>query len=392
MKNKKKNILLFTSKDFVDSPEVGGIDVYLYEVANRLAKKHNVTVFSAKYPGQKSKQTANGVKYIRRGSRITVFVHAFFHYLFNINKIRSDSDFIIDLANGLPFFTPLYTKKPKLALLPHFHNSMWFKEFPFPISAVGYTIERFLMPFVYKGVKFITISNSSRLDLEFLGINSDNIDLAYCGVQRLNAPKNSRSYKDPTILYLGRLKKYKRVDLAIKAVSRLKNEIPNIKLLIAGLGDDEDRLKELVKEEKLEKNVTFLGFVPESEKANLMAKSWVFTNPSEVEGWGIVNIEANSVGTPALGFNVCGTRDSINNGFSGLLADNFDDYVQKMNALLVDRQLLKQMSKNSLEWAKNFNWDYTTKIFEQEITSQLGFKAAKAASKQPVFALNYFNK
>lgn len=381
-----KNILILTWRDMVNNKsDFGGNEVYIDKIATGLAKKnYNVTVFSSRGKDQLSQEIVDGVKYIRRGSRYTVYFWAALYYICGLGK---KIDFIIDSENGVPFFTPLYTKKPKVLLVHHFHNGQWFKEFSLPIAVIGYYVERFVMPLVYKSTKFVTVSNSSKLDLEFLGITPKNVEIAYNGTNLTGGFDYSQKklYANPTILYLGRLREYKRIDLAINAVAEIKKSIPNIKLLIAGTGDDEARLKQIVKELKLTKNVSFLGFVDESKKQELLSKSWVYVNPSSKEGWGIVNIEANHYGTPVIGFNVFGVRDSVKDGYSGYLAENFQDFVDKLlKVIRSENGELETMQRNAIDWASKFNWEDTVKVFETEVKKQLGIRTVKKSVNKNV--------
>jgi|LakMenEpi03Aug12_release.lakeMendotaPanAssembly.Ray.scaffolds.fasta_scaffold00063_60 glycosyltransferase involved in cell wall biosynthesis len=369
-----KNILLLVWRDLVNTTDFGGSEVYSDKIATGLKEQgYNVTIFSSRGKNQKANEILDGIKYIRRGSRYTVYFWAAIYYLLSLRKTI---DFIIDVENGIPFFSPLYSKKPKVILVHHFHNGQWFKEFPFPIAVVGYYIERILMPFVYRNTKFITVSNSSKLDLEYLGIEPKHIEIGYNGTsfENVKRPNKKVLYKDPTILYLGRLREYKRIDLAVKAVKELKASIPNIKLIIAGKGDDEDRLKSIAKDLGISKNVEFKGFISEEEKSELLTKSWVYVNPSSKEGWGIVNIEANYYGTPVVGFNVFGVRDSVKHGYSGYLAENFEDFVNKLNVVLSKKgktPLALTFRNNCTEWADRFNWSDTVEVFNKQIRKQL---------------------
>jgi len=377
----RKHILFFTWRDLIDNKDFGGNEVYIDKVANGLVKSgHKVTVFSSKAKSQKNKETKNGVSYIRKGSRFSVYFWAFVHYFTNLkNKV----DFVIDTENGIPFFTPLYVKKPKLMLVHHFHNGQWFKEFAFPIALFGYCIEKFVMPFIYKKTKIVTVSDSSRLDLEDMGFNPENIKIAHNGVNITRRSLNDKAlYDRPTVLYLGRIRKYKRVDLAIKAIKDLKKAIPDVNLIIAGQGDDVDRLKALTKELNVENNVEFLGFVDDTKRDELFKKSWVYVNPSSKEGWGIVNIEANYFGTPVVGFDVYGVRDSIKDGYSGYLAKSYSGFVNSLRSLLIDEASVKCFEENCKKWSKNFKWEKTVKVFENEIEKDL----IKKNVMRPIFA------
>ena len=152
-----KNILILVWRDLVNTTDFGGSEVYSDKIATGLKNQgYNITIFSSKGKEQKADEILDGIRYIRRGSRYTVYFWAALHYLLSLRKT---TDFIIDVENGIPFFSPLYSNKPKVALVHHFHNGQWFKEFPFPIAVVGYYIERILMPFVYRKTKFVTVSN-----------------------------------------------------------------------------------------------------------------------------------------------------------------------------------------------------------------------------------------
>lgn len=364
-KKKRPNILIMVWRDLIDNPNSGGSEVYVDKIAKGLSKNAKVTVFSSKDSGQKEYQTVDGIDYVRRGSRYTVYFWAFLFYVF---KLRKRTDFIIDVENGVPFFTPLYSNKPKLMLLHHFHNGQWFEEFPFPVSILGYTIERYVMPKVYKNTNAVTVSPSSKLDLEVIGFNPKDIYLAYNGVSTVRSRSNSNLlYKNPTALCLGRIKKYKRIELAIKALAEIKKDVPNARLIIAGTGDNERHLKDLTHQLDVTENVKFLGYVSEKKKKELLKKSWVFLNTSSKEGWGVVNVEANLFGTPVLGFNVYGVRDSVKPGVSGELANDYKHFVKLLKTFLSDKELVEKYSASSVKWAHNFKWDKTVSVFNKLI-------------------------
>lgn len=370
-KNEKKlNLIIFTWRDLIDSAGFGGHEVYLDNIADGLKKDFNVTVFSSKAENQKKNEVLDGIRYMRRGSRYTVYIWAMLYYVF---KLRKNIDLVIDTENGIPFFTPFYSRKPKLLLMHHFHNGQWFKEFPYPVAMFGYSLERFVLPFAYRNTKIVTVSNSSKLDLEVMGVDNKNIAIAHNGID-VKDTQAKGLYKTPTILSLGRLREYKRIDLAIRAIADLKKRGKKANLIIAGTGDDQDRLKVIAKELKVSNRVKFLGFVDDATKNRLLKKSWVFVNTSSKEGWGIVNIEANHFGTPVLGFNVYGVRDSVKDGVSGLLATDYEDFVNKLEALVSNKVAIESISGSCKKWADNFGWDKTIDIFKDELNKLVGIK------------------
>nr|WP_232217836.1 glycosyltransferase family 4 protein [Methanocaldococcus sp. FS406-22] len=142
--------------------------------------------------------------------------------------------------------------------------------------------------------------------------------------------------------------------------------MPNAKLWIVGLGDEKDRLEKLVKDLELN-DVIFWGYVSEKEKFELLRKSWVYVICSEKEGFGISVIEANAVGTPAVGYRVLGLVDSIKDGYNGLLVEDKDiiKLSETLINLLKDYDLREELSENAIEWAKQFSWDKSAEEFER---------------------------
>lgn len=268
-------------------------------------------------------------------------------------------DVIIDAENGIPFFTPLYSRIPIVLLVYHVHRDVWHREYSWLPATIGKFFETKLMPVFYRNKRIVTISAGSKTEIEDL-IPSAEVNIVHCGVQEDLAPGSKADH--PEIVCVNRLKKYKCIDLVIRAVARVR--IPNLTLHIIGSGDDEQRLKNLVNELGLS-NVIFHGFVSEAEKLAALQRAWISVNPSPTEGWGITNIEANACGTPAVGARVPGIRDSIVDNETGLLFEphNADDLTQKIDLLIRDKSLRKSMSKAAIKWASSFSWENSAAVF-----------------------------
>ena len=149
----------------------------------------------------------------------------------------------------------------------------------------------------------------------------------------------------------------------------MKDKIPEIKLLIGGKGDNLQNLKNIVQNNGLSKYVEFKGFLTEEEKAELLAKAWIFVTMAEKEGWGITVIEANAVGTPAIGSDVPGLRDSIRSGETGYLVPLNDSVKlsETIIRLLKNKDELKILSINAMKWSKTFSWDKTAEHFLEKV-------------------------
>lgn len=221
------------------------------------------------------------------------------------------------------------------------------------------------MPYAYNKSKFITISESSRSDMQKLDLKTE-IEIIFPGVDLASMAPGEKS-PDPTILYLGRLKGYKSVDVLIKSFKKILGKVNRAKLLIAGDGEEKGALKKLAEELGITSSIEFLGRVTDSEKISLMQKAWVFVNPSMTEGWGITTIEANACGTPVVAADVPGLRDSVRNPHTGYLVMHGDSNAMavKLVELLENDNLREEMSRNAIEWARNFDWQKSANKFNE---------------------------
>lgn len=356
-------ILIFNWRD-ITHPQAGGAEKYIHEIGKRLAKKHEVTLWCGKYERCKESEVIDGINVIRNGSRIRVGVFDPMIYLLAgldyVRKLRMERfDVVIDSISGLPFFTPLFANSPKVAILHHPVEGIFIKEVSLPAALISYFGER-AIPVLYKNVKFITVSESSRQGLINLGISPSKIAVVFNGVDSSLFSRNYEKSEHPHVIYLGRLKRYKRLELLIRTMKIVIKKVPDAKLTIAGSGDAEKELMTAVNELDLEGSVTFSGYVNEERKAKLLSNAWVFVTPSSKEGWGITVIEANACGTPCIAYDVPGLRDSIRDEETGLLVKKNGDVEVLAKAIvkvLRDDRLRKNLSERALKWAKNFDWN-----------------------------------
>lgn len=344
----------------IKHPMAGGAETYLFEIAKRLTSEHKVVLFCGKYKGCKTRDEIDGVKIIRQGGNFSVYLYAILSYLINLRG--EGYDIIVDSINGVPFFTPLYVRKPKVAIVHHLvKKEILFRELPLPFAFIAWLAEN-MIPFLYRKVPIITVSRSSRQELIEFGISEERVHIIYNGIEHTALGCADKSPK-PLIAYVGRIKKYKQVDHLLQAFEMVKREVPEAEAIIAGRGDYNE-LRRLVKAE-INSNITLAGEVSEAEKLKIMKKAWIFVTPSTKEGWGVSVIEANACGTPAIAYDVPGLRDSIRDGETGLLVPrgNVEQLARVMVKLLTDSELRAKLSQNALNWASNFSWDRSTEEF-----------------------------
>jgi len=341
-------------------PWAGGAEKYLYEISKRLVKRgHKIVWFVSSFEKSEKREIEDGIEIIRRGGRFSVYLYAFWYYLKELKK--RNFDLIVDDINGVPFFTPLYVWKPKVAIIHHLMGwKIFSKELKLHQAIIAWLAER-LISLLYFSISFITVSESSKKELK-----KNLIRRVYVVPNGLNSWMKRHSpikkTHNPTIIYLGRWKKYKRINLLIEAFKIVKKRMKNAELWLVGKGD--------WKNYKKVEGMKLFGKVSDRKKKELLTKAWVFVNPSIKEGWGITVIEANACGTPCIAYDVPGLRDSVINGKTGLLVKedgNVEKLAEAIIKILEDEELRRKLSINAIKWAKQFSWDKSAEEFERVI-------------------------
>ena len=363
-------VLIFNWRD-IKHVWAGGAEVYVQELAKRwVSNGHNVTVFCGWDGKSPREDKINGVNIIRRGGFYTVYPLAFLYYAI---RFRKKFDIIVDCENGIPFFTPIYASTHSILVIHHVHQEVFRKHLSFPLSNIALFLESNVMPYLYRHSQIITISESSKNDIIKRGWgDEDNVKIVTPGISVSNGPHFPKTTY-PSFVYLGRLKAYKNVDVAIRAFAKLVYKFPEARLTIAGFGETLSDLVKLSNSLGIINSVNFAGKVSEEEKLKLLSESWISLQPSSFEGWGITVIEANSCGTAVIASDVKGLRDSVKHGYTGYLVEPKNaDILAKAMEFLIDHPLeRKRLEKNSLIWSRYFSWDKSAWEFLMIIRSEL---------------------
>jgi len=351
-------ILIFNWRD-IKNPEAGGAEIFTHENARRWVKvDHEVTLFTSEFDGCKKEEIIDGVRVVRAGEKIWVYQKAKEYYKKYFSQ--ENSDLVVDEINTRPFFTPNFVNNGEriITLIHQLAREYWFYEVPFPLNFIGYFLENgWLKNYVDKPT--ITVSESTKKELIDLGFKK--VFVVSEGLSFKALEKMPEKEREPTIVYLGRLKKAKRPDLCIKSFQIVKGKLPSAKLWIVGNGYYKKKLEKIAGE-----GVRFLDKVSEKDKIELLSKAWILVNPSVREGWGINIIEANACGTPCIAYDVPGLRDSIIDGETGILVKengNVEKLAEAIILLLEDAELRNNLSKKALEHSKKFSWDETSEEF-----------------------------
>ena len=170
----------------------------------------------------------------------------------------------------------------------------------------------------------------------------------------------------PTILCVGRLVKRKGQDKLIKALPEIKDEFPNVRLLLVGEGPLRKKLSKLVKKLQLEDNVIFTGRVSYEELPKYFRVGDIFAMPArtrnfglEVEGLGIVYLEASATGLPVIVGSSGGAPDALIQGETGYVVDgrNAEEIARQISYLIRDPESAKRLGAKGRDWIES-NWSW----------------------------------
>ncbi len=358
----RMNILVFNWQD-ITNPFGGGAEVHLHEIFSRVAARgHSVTLYSCAHGQAPAEETIDGIRIIREGNRNLFNFYVPLRYA---TRFRHESyDIIVDDINKIPFYTPLYVRKPLLAIAHHFFGKSIFREAGAIAGSYVYSSEK-AVDWVYKKTPFSVVSQSTLDEYVERGFDARNFSIIPNCIDQSRLPMRvGAKSAEPTVAYFGRLKKYKSVDQLLRAFARIVPDVPNARLHILGSGDFRPELERLCTELGIADCTTFFGYVTEEQKVQLLSDAHCVVNPSMKEGWGITNIEANACGTPVISADVPGLRDSVLNGSSGLLYPYGDigAMAGAMRSVLTDNALSKKLCEGAVAWAKTFDWSTSAEL------------------------------
>lgn len=366
------------------NPEAGGAEVHLHEILRRAAAGgHDIVQVSQAVAGLPEDQVLDGVRILRRGGRFT----------FNIGLASwcrrhldlASFDLVMEDLCKLPFFAPRWSPAPVLVLVPHLFGTTAYREVALPLALYVNALEAFV-PGAYAGCRFVAISGSTRNDLVRRGIPASSIDVVPCGMDTSTyTPDPSAGPEPMTILYVGRIRRYKGIQYLLEAVARLRADGLPAVLRVVGSGDYLGSLRRKAATLGLADSVCFTGFVSLDRKVSELRSAWVAALPSEKEGWGLTVMEANACGTPVVASDSDGLRDSVRHGSTGLLVPhgNVAALAEALRAVLTDRDLRDRLSGGGVEWARGFTWDRTAEgtLAVAELAAARGRSARQRPSK-----------
>jgi glycosyltransferase involved in cell wall biosynthesis len=354
------NILILNWRD-VSHPKSGGAEHVTMEHAKYWVKAgHSVTWLTSHYNHASHEGVLDGVNFVRRAGSLTIYLYAPLYLIFNAHTF----DVIVDEAHGFPFFSPLFTRKPVVIFIHEIAGEIWDYMFSFPKNVIGKLLEWWYFR-VYAHCLFWTDAPSTVKEIVQRGITAGHCVAIPCPIISRTTPRPRPKETTPVYLFVSRVVRMKGIEEVIKAFSFIVRQQPNAKLRIIGGGDAPyiQELREMLDEYGVAGHVTFFGAVSEETKYRLMAEAHVLLHASVKEGWGLVVLEAASVGTPAVVYNVNGLNSVVKNNKTGIVCKENSPRELAREAMLLykNKSLYRTFQENGRIWAKSFHWSDASK-------------------------------
>jgi glycosyltransferase involved in cell wall biosynthesis len=354
----------------LDDPEAGGSELHAHHIASLWAAAGiDVTFRTSAVKGADGPLTRQGYRVLRQAGRYGVFPGAAWE---GIRMGHREGDALVEIWNGMPFFSPLWYRGPRLVFLHHVHAEMWGMVLPRHLARLGVTMERRIAPRAYRGDRIVTLSESSRREIiEMLHLSPERITVSPPGVDARFTPGGEPA-PTPLVVAVGRLVPVKRFDILVRSLAELRERVPDLKAVIIGEGYARPGLEQLRAELGAESWLDLPGRVEDDELVEWYRKAWVVASTSLREGWGMTLTEAAACGTPAVATAIAGHTDAVLDGESGLLVESTDDMTGALERVLTDEVLRSRLSRGALARARWFTWGSAARRSLEALAEETG--------------------
>jgi glycosyltransferase involved in cell wall biosynthesis len=340
----------------LDDPDAGGSEVHADEFMRRWAALGlDVLHRTSAAVGQVAVGHRNGYQVVRRGSRHSVFPRAIGAELAG-RMGRHDA--LVEIWNGVPWFSPVWCRRPRITMLHHVHGPMWDQILPGPLAAFGRVLEARIAPPFYRRGLTVTPSDATRDELLELGFRADRVVAVPNGVDPFFTPGGERS-GHPSLVAVGRLAPVKRFELVIDAAIEARRHVPDLTLTIVGDGPLRSVLEDRVVAARATEWIALPGRVARDDLVAHYRRAWLVVSGSLAEGWGLSLTEGAACGTPCVATDIRGHRSSVVAGRTGLLVEPAL-LGSTIRELLVDHGRLEQLAQAALARARTLTWDNST--------------------------------
>ncbi len=339
----------------LDDPDAGGSEIHADECERRWAAAGlDIVHRTSAALGQPATAERNGYRVVRRGSRYSVFPRA---VASELTRRMGRYDALVEVMNGVPFFSPIWCRRPRILFLHHVHGPMWDQLLPGPFAALGRTLEARVAPPFYRRGLTATPSEATREELLELGFRPERVVAVPNGTDPSFSPGGERT-AHPSIVAVARLAPVKRFGLLLDSVAAARERVPDLTLTIVGDGPERDALVERAGRLGGRDWVQFAGRLDHDDLVDVYRRSWIVASASLAEGWGLSLTEAARCGTPAVATDIRGHRSSVVDGETGLLAAP-DDLADAIARVLDDHALRARLGAAAEARARAMTWDET---------------------------------
>jgi len=336
----------------LDDVDAGGSEVHADHFMRRWAAAGlEITQRTSAAAGQPATTDRNGYHVVRRGSRYSVFPRGVARELASHRQY----DALVEVWNGVPWLSPVWSHKPRITFLHHVHGPMWDQLLPKPLAFVGRAVEARLAPPFYRRTLTMTPSEATREELLHLGFRPDRVVAVNNGVEEMFVP-GERKAEVPSIVCVGRLAPVKRQDKLIDEAVIAKRRVPDLQLFIVGDGPLRPVLEERIAHHGAGDWVHLAGRLSHEQLIGLYQRAWLVTSASLAEGWGLTLTEAAACGTPAVATDVNGHRSSVIDGVTGVLVP-LDRLGNTIAEVLLDGSRRTALADAALIRARTLTWE-----------------------------------
>ncbi len=363
-------VLILNERDPLH-PAAGGAEVHVAEISKRMAAMgFELTQAAVGFPGAPAHERVEGLDVLRLG-RIPSYYPRVVATCARETR-RGRFDVVVEHLNKVPFCAPAYSAVPVLAVNHHLFGRSAFLQVAWPIAATVVAMEA-LIPWIYRRTAFLAVSQSSKEDLVARGISGDRIGLLYNGIRQPETAAPPISARPCRVSYFGRLERYKRVDLMLRALAPLVPRFPTLEIVIIGRGSQREALVRLAEQLGLAARTRFTGFASDELRDELLAASRLCVCPSVKEGWGITVVEANALGVPVVATDAPGLRDAVVHEATGVLVtDGAPELLvprlsEAIGSLLADENRLARLAVAAIAWSRRFDWDASAAIMADAV-------------------------
>jgi glycosyltransferase involved in cell wall biosynthesis len=353
-----KRLAVLSWRD-LDDAEAGGSELHAHEVATRWAAAGlDVVLRTSSVAGRAVLVERCGYRAVRRSGRYGVFATG----PRDIAKGRlGPLDGLVEIWNGMPFFSPLWSRLPRVVFLHHVHGEMWSMALPSPLAEAGRILEARLAPPLYRGSRIVTLSPSSWREIVALpGVRASRVSVVPPGIDPRFSPGGHRA-EHPLVVAVGRLVPVKNFPRLIAILARAHEAIPELEAVIVGEGRERSALQTRVRELRAESYISLPGRLNPDELVELYRRAWVVASSSTREGWGLTVSEAAACATPAVATRIPGHLDAIEDGVTGMLADSDEEFQGRLESLLRDPLLRRRLGRAASERVAPLTWEATAR-------------------------------